>query len=111
MIDLKVYDYFKHFQNKDIASLSDMFSEDIFLQDWENSCIGKDQVVAANEKLFSLVDSISIEVINLITKNNTAIAEMKIQISIQNTVNSINVVDVIQFDSNGLITSVKAYKR
>jgi hypothetical protein len=111
MIDLKVYNYFKHFQNKDIVSLADMFSEDIFLQDWENTCMGKSQVIANNEKLFSAVDSIVIQVINLITKDNTAMAEIKIQITDQQTISFINVVDVIEFDSNGLITSVKAYKR
>jgi hypothetical protein len=38
-------------------------------------------------------------------------AEIKIQITDQQTISFINVVDVIEFDSNELITSVKAYKR
>ncbi|MCJ7624610.1 MAG: ABC-F family ATP-binding cassette domain-containing protein, partial [Anaerolineaceae bacterium] len=39
MIDLQVYDYFKHFQNKDIMSLSAMFSETVYLQDWEGAVL------------------------------------------------------------------------
>jgi hypothetical protein len=111
MIDSNVYEYFKHFQNKDITSLSDMFSESVYLQDWESTSIGKHQVLEANERLFSLVDNIVIEVINLVTKDNIAIAEMTIQIAVQETVNTINVVDVIEFDNSDLIASVKAYKR
>jgi hypothetical protein len=52
-----------------------------------------------------------IRVINLITKDNIAMAELNIQIAVQETVNSINVVDVIEFDADGLIKSVTAYKR
>jgi hypothetical protein len=33
--------YFKHFSNKDIIALEQLFSENIKLNDWEISAIGK----------------------------------------------------------------------
>ena len=99
--------YFKIFSNKDIEALSDMFSEEVSLRDWELQASGKTAVIAANENIFSSVETINVEPTHIFCDNNTVIAELNI------TVNSdveLLVTDIIEFDDNGKITDIRAYK-
>ena len=101
-----LYKYFYHFSNKDIVGLSDMFSDDVTLTDWDISVVGKEGVLKANLNIFSSVDSINVKVKNIYKNNSDYAIDILITID-ESTV--LEVVDVIRFDGN-LIKSIKAYK-
>ena len=60
MID-KVLQYFKDFSNQNIEALSEMFSEDIHLCDWNIDVHGKENVINAIKDIYNSVDSITIK--------------------------------------------------
>ena len=59
-MDLKslCLEYFETFSRKDLGGLEIMFTGDVTLRDWENSAVGKEDVVAIYEKIFHSVDTI-----------------------------------------------------
>ena len=50
--------YFEDFSNKDLEKLSDIFSDEITLQDWDILAEGKQNVLEANKNIFNSVDTI-----------------------------------------------------
>ena len=99
--------YFKVFSKKKIDELSELFSDDITLRDWENNTSGKTEVLNVNKKIFNNLESISVVPINLYQNENKIIAELEIII---NGKEKILVVDIISFNNDGKIKSIKAFK-
>jgi len=99
--------YFEAFSNKDINTLTSMFSDEIYLRDWEIDTKGKRNVTLAIENIFKSVDSIIAAPQNIYQVESTVISELEITI---NEVEVILVVDIIQFNLHNLIESIKAYK-
>lgn len=99
--------YFECFSKKNISSLIDLFSNDIVLKDWEIEAKGIDEVIAANKNIFNNVKSIFIEIKNLYQEENVVIGELKI---ILNHSETLNVVDIIEFNEKNKIKSIFAYK-
>ena len=108
-MDLKslCLEYFYNFSLKDIDSLSKMFASGCQLRDWENSAVGKEDVVAVYEKIFNSVDTITVTPRALYEDSDTIIAELLITI---NGKEQILVTDIITFNEAGKIISVRAYK-
>ena len=108
-MDLKslCLEYFYNFSLKDIDSLSKMFASGCQLRDWENSAVGKEDVVAVYEKIFNSVDTIAVTPRAVYEDNDTIIAELLITI---NGKEQILVTDIITFNEAGKIISVRAYK-
>jgi len=105
----KLLSYFKNFSNKDIDSLREMFAEDVRLIDWEIAESGIEDVVKANQKIFDSVDSIIVKPMSIYHDGEDSFAaEILIVI---NDKEFLEVVDVIEFDEDGLINSIKAYKK
>jgi len=105
----KLLSYFKNFSNKDIESLKKMFAEDVRLIDWEIAESGIDDVAKANQKIFDAVDSIIVKPISIYQDGDNSFA-VEILI-VTNEKEFLEVVDVFQFDDDGLINSIKAYKK
>jgi hypothetical protein len=108
-MDLKslCLEYFYNFSLKDIDSLSKMFASSCQLRDWENSAVGKEDVVAVYEKIFHSVDTIVVTPRAVYEDSDTIIAELLITI---NGKEQILVTDIITFNEAGKIISVRAYK-
>lgn len=100
--------YFEVFSNKDLKGLRKLFSKDITLRDWEISEEGISSVLAANKKIFSSVQNIKVKPLKLYEVGNTIIAE--IEISINNRKEILLVVDIIDFNNNNKIETIRAYK-
>ena len=100
--------YFKSFSDKNIDLLSEMFSDEIELADWNISAIGKDEVIEANQNIFNSVNNIQITPVNFYSKSDFSYA-VHISIVIDG-IENLNVIDVIEFDDDGLILSINAYK-
>jgi len=100
--------YFAEFSKKNLNSLSDMFTDDVILIDWEINQSGKNNVLNANKKIFDSVDTISVKPLILAQNDNTVFAELLIKV---NDTITLKVVDVITFNPEGNIEKIVAYKR
>lgn len=96
--------YFKFFEEKRIEDLSNLYSDEISLKDWELDLKGKKKVLKANASLFEL--EFSVVVYSIYQSENKTFNE--IAIFINNNV--LKIIDVISFDEQGLICDIKAYK-
>jgi len=106
--------YFEVFSNKDIEGLSKLFSDEVILRDWEILANGKQEVLAANKNIFDSVDTIQVTLVHqsistpyTVWADNKVFNEIVIDINGEET---LLVVDVIEFDKDGLITKIEAYK-
>jgi steroid delta-isomerase len=105
----KACNYFEAFSNKDLDTLTELYSENVTLADWEPLFFdGKEQVLNANKNLFESVESLNIVVKRIGINDKNVFAE--IDISINGTV-QIFVVDILEFDEEQKIKSIRAYKR
>tara|TARA_Y100001963_G_scaffold118947_1_gene165854 strand:- start:11 stop:355 length:345 start_codon:yes stop_codon:yes gene_type:complete len=113
MVDLvdKALTYFKTFSNKDSKGLRSMFSDNVYLRDWEIFANGIDEVVDANQSIFDSVDTIVATPIRvwdfLSHEDNVVVAELEIVVNDDET---LLVTDILEFDGDNKIKSVRAYK-
>ncbi|EJP71330.1 MAG: hypothetical protein NT01SARS_1137 [SAR86 cluster bacterium SAR86A] len=100
--------YFEDFCNKDLEKLSDIFSEEITLQDWDIHAEGKQKVLEANKNIFNSVDTISVNLNQLYIDDNVATCIIEIVINNKET---LKVIDIIKIDTDGKIKEISAYKQ
>ena len=111
-------EYFEAFNKHDLDELREMFSEDVSLRDWEISANGIDEVLEANSKIFNSVDSISVTPVMVyegvdkllmgpLGVEGTSIVELEVLLNEKET---LLVIDIIEFNREGKIKSIKAYK-
>ena len=101
-----VEEYFEAFVNKDLAKLSELYSDDIVLSEWdENIFTGKEAVLKANADLFSKFEKIGVIVKARGESGNISLNEIIVnldKVSVK-VVDSITVLD-------GKITYIMAYR-
>ena len=125
MID-KVLQYFKAFSNQSIDELAEMFTEDIHLCDWNIDVHGKENVIKEIQHIYDVVKTITIKPVYFYSNdkdwfaceilidavNKEGMHEVDDEGNDQVTFKwSVEVVDVIHFNKDGKIESIKAYKR
>lgn len=98
--------YLKHYSDKNIVKISDMFANDITLRDWKISVSGKATVIAETQKNFYSAKTIEIEILHIYEVKQTVIGELRIVV---NETEVLYVVDVVAFNTNNQIKSVRAY--
>jgi hypothetical protein len=104
----ELIEYFKVFSKKDINLLSDMFSNNIKLVDWNVSATTKEKVIEQIDIIFCTVNTIQVTPISFYSNSDTSYA---VQISILiNNKERLDVIDFIEFDNDGLISSINAFK-
>ena len=121
-----VLQYFKDFSNQNIEGLADSFAEDIHLCDWNIDVSGKENVLGAIKDIYSNVKYITVKPVYFYSNDKDWFAceilidavnkegmhevddEGKDQVTFKW---SVEVVDVIHFNKDGKIESIKAYKR
>lgn len=109
----KALEYFFHFSTKNLELVSDMFTDDVHLQDWEHSTDNKVDTVAVYKKIFDSVDTIAVTPFALYADRApdgvTVVAELWITVDgkEQNFVTDIIVFD----DETDLIQCVRAYRK
>lgn len=106
MLKYKAKKYFKSFSNRDINTLSSMFSKKITLRDWKVKAKGLKNVIKENENIFKNCKSIRVKPIKIFQEKKTIIAELLIRI---NKSKNLLVIDVIEFDKQNKIKSIRAY--
>ena len=100
--------YFENFSNKNLEKLSDLFSEEITLQDWDILAEGKRNVLEANKNIFNSVETISANLNELYIDDNVATCLIEIVINNEET---LKVIDIIKIDTDGKIKEISAYKQ
>mgnify|MGYP001574293611 FL=1 len=103
-------EYFKLFGAGNLEGLSEMYSDDIHLIDWNGQWKGKEEVLKMNKVLF---DSTTLSVtVHLVDGSGFLAPEERIYcfISIQVGDEVIKVMDVIDFNENGKIIKIEAFK-
>ncbi|MBF0544796.1 MAG: nuclear transport factor 2 family protein [Candidatus Riflebacteria bacterium] len=100
-------DYFVTFSSKNISKLEKLFDSQISLRDWNLNVHGRQKVLEANENIFRDCKSIMVEPLNLIQEGSTVVCELEITI---NNTPKIFVTDIITFNNDGKILSIRAYK-
>ena len=100
-------EYFEAFSSKDLLKLESMFANDVILRDWETSALGRCQVILANQKIFNSLSTVSVRPINILVSGQVVIGELELVI---NGDEIIKVVDIINFNLNNKILSIKAFK-
>jgi len=98
--------YLRHYSDKDIAKISDMLAEGIRLRDWKISVLGKATAIAETEKNFNSVDTIEIDILHIYESEQTVTGELRIVVDKTET---LHVVDIITFNENNKIESIRAY--
>lgn len=99
--------YFVTFSNQDIANLEKMFHPKVTLRDWDISATGIKEVVKANKKIFDSVDTIKVTPLSLYQQDTTVIAEIHILVD---STEQLLVTDIIDFNDDGQIINIRAYK-
>jgi len=84
-----------------------MTCSEISLKDWDVNVVGITDVFMSVDNIFNNVNTIKIIPLSLYQDCDTVCCQIKIII---NNKEELDVVDIISFDKNGFIKSIKAYK-
>ena len=91
--------YLELFKRKDVESLRGMFSKTVTLRDWNCDESGIDNVMAVFGEIYDIAKTIEV-------KKNKSMIESVITINGK----QIFVVDLLEFDDDGLLKDIRAYK-
>jgi len=97
-------EYFKLFNEYDIAGLKNLYETDIELVDWVVNKIGVDEVLKINKELFDM--NISVNVSNVECNENITINTIDVKIGNE----TIKVTDKITWSDNLKIKKIEAFK-
>ena len=101
--------YFEAFSNKNLEKLSELYADNVTLSDWSPLFYdGKENVLDANKNLFDSVDSVQITLKRFGINTHTVFAEIDILI---NDDTQLFVVDILEYDKDNKIKSIRAYKK
>ena len=117
--------YFQAFADKNIEVLTEMFTDDIVLIDWNNTFTGKDQVVNEVQGIFTNFKTIKLEVTDIFSSLNIINADRgETTVSIPkddsfaceivivfDDLEPLYIMDLIEFDDEGRIKKLTAYNR
>ena len=98
--------YLRKYAEKDIEGIAALFSDTIILRDWKIRVVGKKWALKETQKNFDAVSSLDIAILETYENKNTVAAELRITIDGQE---ELFVVDVITFNEEQKITSIRAY--
>ena len=101
-------DYFDAFSAQNLEKLSELYSDNVMLNEWnENVLVGKEKVLEVNKKLFNQFKSIRVEVVSSSTDEDYRVSLNEIVVKLDDQ--KVKVVDIIRFFDNK-ITSITAYR-
>ena len=101
-------EYFNFFSMKDTESLKALMSDDIVLKDWNTHVTGKVSVIEVIDNLFAMANSIKATPVSFFSNSDYSYA---VQVAILvNKEPLIDVIDVIDFDTDGKIAKILAFK-
>ena len=100
-------DFLEAYEQKDISAISKMLSEEVIVRDWNLEVTGKDEALSQFTKNFEDGAELKIQIRKLYISESAVAAEIEIQVG---SVESLRVIDVIEFDERYRITAIISYK-
>lgn len=99
--------YLAAYARRDVAAIEALLAPQVRLRDWAVSVQGREAVLAATRHNFDTARSIEIEVLQVHVNEHAVAGELRIVVdgSIE-----LFVVDVIDFDAQGQVLAIRAYK-
>ena len=103
-----VEDYLYFFENKELDSIAELFSEDCYLVDWNvGKIIGKGEVLSVYSNIFNSVEKIEVHITHIHEDlGGTLTCEMSLLIDGEELL----VVDIFEFNEEDQIKALRAYK-
>jgi hypothetical protein len=95
------------YESKELATIANMFHPEIILRDWNSEIIGKEDAIEEFGKNFEQAQNLKILIKTIYIASYSAAAEIEITV---NHTEKLNVVDVLNFNSEGKILSIVAYR-
>jgi hypothetical protein len=108
-LDDRLKKYFDYFSKKNLDKLASLFSNNVQIIDWTANIKGKSKVLVFNKKLFKKFKSINVKLDEKFYNSENNSFACKLTIKLDNK--SINVVDLIYFNSKFQIKKIIAYLR
>ena len=103
--------YFTAWNCRDIAALRTLFSTHVELHDWNLRVTGKEEVIKANADIFDAFPNVSIDVVATLACVSKRAVTCEIIVHLNDAANGmLTAVDVLRFDEETEICSVRAYK-
>lgn len=105
MYTSKALKYLNLFGSKNLEGVRQTLSPEAQLRDWDNTANNREEFISVVSRIFEGAGNLSVEVLNTVEQDTTVVVEMKISVDDDDLL----VTDVIEFESAGLITAVRAY--
>eukprot|EP00242_Pyramimonas_sp_CCMP2087_P006512 CAMPEP_0198209972 /NCGR_PEP_ID=MMETSP1445-20131203/18013_1 /TAXON_ID=36898 /ORGANISM="Pyramimonas sp., Strain CCMP2087" /LENGTH=114 /DNA_ID=CAMNT_0043883897 /DNA_START=219 /DNA_END=563 /DNA_ORIENTATION=- len=103
--------YFDVWNTHDGTAVGQLFAPEGTLRDWDVFVKGAEEVGLANANIFAAVPGIKITVEKLHPTEPTKTVACEILVHLNNDAKEVlKVVDIIEFNSDGKITAIRAYK-
>ena len=106
-LEILAENYFAAWNAHNLVRLRELMHPFVVLWDWENKVQGLEKVIQVNTDIFLSEPQINAKIINLFTNSDMVGAELKVNIT---NSESIDVVDILKFNQDGKLISIKAFK-
>lgn len=107
LLKMHALDYIQKFRDKDLDTLSNLYADNIILEDWTGKWEGKKAVLDMNADFFK--SNFSIYIISIKTNKNYFADYAQVLLKLTIDGNTITINDVIAFNDTYEITSITAY--
>jgi hypothetical protein len=107
LLKMHALDYIQKFRDKDLDTLSNLYADNITLEDWTGKWEGKESVLSMNAEFFQSDFTIYIKSIETNKNYFADYAQVLFRLTIDG--NTITINDVIAFNDTYEITSITAY--
>lgn len=98
--------YLQCWANRDLASLEFLLAEDCMMADWSGSILGKDNILKNTKKIYDAAKFLSIDIKKIAIGQDCVMAELEIKVN----KNLMYVVNVLDYNDDGKIQRIRAYK-
>tara|TARA_E500000178_G_scaffold337906_1_gene377673 strand:- start:79 stop:408 length:330 start_codon:yes stop_codon:yes gene_type:complete len=101
--------YLEYFEKKDTKSLENIFSDDIFLIDWELNVLSKKNVIEAFNNIFNKFENINVSIKEIYCDNKRKTTFVESELTFNNEI-KLKVIDILTFNDKNKLCGIKAYK-
>jgi hypothetical protein len=98
--------YLELFEKRDTTGLREMLSENVRLRDWDFNEHGINNVMSIFDKIYTVVETLEVHIVDVFCEGNKSSIESEITINGK----KILVVDLLEFNDDGLLEEIRAFK-
>lgn len=102
--------YLQAYAAKDLPTIAALLAPEVVLRDWQLRVVGREAALAETQRNFDAARGLHIEILRLHATEASAVAELRIAVQGAEQTVELFVVDVLDFDAQGRISAIRAYK-